>query len=87
MHWQRPGVADATRDEATCRAAAREDASRQLPYGNGPPVFGSYRKVSMIQWTQAIDNERSFLAEDLTRICMHEKGFSLVPMADKGGRQ
>ena len=87
MRWERPGVADATRDEAACRAAAREEASRQLPYGNGPPVFGGYRRVSMIQFTQAIDNERSVLAEHLTRICMYEKGFALVPMADKGGRQ
>jgi hypothetical protein len=86
MRWEKSGVGDPTRDEAACRAAAREEASRQLPYGNGPPIFGGYRRVSMIQWTQAIDNERSFFAEDLTKACMRDKGFVLVPMAERANR-
>ena len=84
MRWERPGVADPAPDEAACRAAAREEAVRQLPYGNGPPFFYGYRDVSMIQWTQAIDNQRSFLAEDLTRACMRDNGFVRVPIAEKG---
>jgi hypothetical protein len=77
MHWQKPGVADAGRDEAECRAAARDEAARRLPYGNGPPIF-FYPKMSMLQWTQGIDNERSYLAEQLMRICMRDRGFELT---------
>lgn len=80
MRWHKPGGADPGRDEAECRAAAREQAIRRLPYGNGPPIF-IYRETSMLQWTQAIDNERSYLAEDLTRTCMRERGFELVRAA------
>jgi hypothetical protein len=77
MRWQKPGVADTGRYETECRAAAREEAARRLPYGNGPPVF-FYPKMSMLQWTQAIDNERSSLAEQLTRRCMRDRGFELT---------
>jgi hypothetical protein len=72
--WQKPGIADATADEADCRAAAHQEAARRLPYGNGPPIF-FYPKVSMLQWTLAIDNERSYLEERLTKVCMRERGF------------
>jgi len=78
MRWERPG-GDAARDEAECRAAARQEAVRRLPYGDGPPIF-VYRETSMLQWTQAIDNERSYLAEDLAKACMHDKGYALVPI-------
>ena len=77
MRWEKPGVADPSRDEAECRAAARQQAIRQLPYGDGPPIF-IYRETSMLQWTQAIDNERSYLAEELTKRCMRDRGFELV---------
>jgi hypothetical protein len=77
MRWQKPGVADAGRDEAECRDAAQQEAVRRLPYGNGPPIF-FYPKISMLQWTQAIDNERSYLAEELSRVCMRDRGFALV---------
>lgn len=80
MHWQKSGVVDTGRDEAECRAAAREEAVRRLPYGSGPPIF-IYRETSMLQWTQAIDNERSYLAEELARACMRDRGFELVRTA------
>jgi hypothetical protein len=75
--WEKAGVADATADEADCRTAALQEAVRRLPYGNGPPIF-FYPKISMLQWTQAIDNERSYLADRLTALCMREKGFEPV---------
>ena len=81
------GLAFAAWAEHRSLLAAREEASRQLPYGNGPPIFGAYRRVSMIQWTQAIDNQRSYFAEELTRICMHDKGFVLVPLTERPSRQ
>jgi hypothetical protein len=84
MRWEKPG-GDAARDEADCRAAARQEAIRQLPYGDGPPVFG-YPPMSMLQWTQAIDNDRSYLAEDLTRACMHDRGYARVPVSGTGTR-
>ncbi len=79
VRWEKAGVSDPVADESACRTAAHHEAVGRLPYGNGPPIFGAYRRWSMIQWTQAIDNERVFLAEDLTRICMRERGFVLVP--------
>jgi hypothetical protein len=84
MRWDKPG-GDAARDEAECRAAAHQAAALQLPYGDGPPVFG-YPQMSMLQWTQAIDNERSYLAEELTKACMHGRGFERVRAAPPGPR-
>ena len=81
MRWEKPGVTDPARDEAECRAAAHEEAIHQLPYGNGPPLYGLNSDMSMLQWTMAIDNERSYLEADLTKACMRHKGFELVPLA------
>ncbi|HYX02465.1 MAG TPA: hypothetical protein VE963_10285 [Reyranella sp.] len=78
MHWEKPGTADAAKELAECRAKAHEEAIRQLPYGNGPPFYGAYKEMSMLQWTLAIDNERYYLEEDLTKACMLSKGFALV---------
>ena len=80
MRWEKPG-ADPAKDEAECRAEAHQEAIRQLPYGNGPPLYGLSSEMSMLQWTMAIDNERSYLEQDLTNACMHHKGFELVPAA------
>ena len=78
MHWEKPGTADAAKDLAECRAEAHEEAIRQLPYGNGPPFYGAYKEMSMLQWKLAIDDERYYLEEDLTKACMLSKGFALV---------
>jgi hypothetical protein len=78
MRWQKPGVAD-PRDAAECRTAARAEAARQLPYGDGPPALP--RDVSMLQWTLAIDDERAWLSERLTQACMRDRGFELVSMS------
>jgi hypothetical protein len=77
MRWEKSG-ADPNRDEAACRAGAHEEAIRRMPYGNGPPIFG-YPQMSMLQWTQGIDIQRSYLEEDLVRACMRERGYALVP--------
>jgi hypothetical protein len=81
--WERPGTTDAAEDEAECRTHARREAIHRLPYGNGPPYYGLYRQMSMLQWTQAIDIERSYLEEDLTKACMRAKGFEPVPLPSK----
>jgi hypothetical protein len=81
MRWQKPGTADAADDEAACRADAQREAIRRMPYGNGPPIFGVYRDMSMLQWTQGIDIQRYYLEEHLTKACMRDKGFELVPMS------
>ncbi len=80
MRWEKPGVADATGDETECRSQARQRAIDELPYGDGPPLYGFTSDVSMLQWKMAIDNDRSYLERDLIRACMHEKGFALVPV-------
>ena len=79
MRWQKPGT-DAAKDEAECQAWANEQANRQLPYGNGPPLYGLNSETSMLQWKLAIDNERHSFAADLTMKCMRDKGFQQVPV-------
>jgi hypothetical protein len=79
MRWERSGTADPSNDEAACRGAAHQEAIRRLPYGDGPPIF-TFPKMSRLQWTQAIDNERAYLERDLMAICMHDRGFVLVPV-------
>jgi hypothetical protein len=80
MRWQKPGTGDAAQDEAACRADAHREAIRRMPYGNGPPIYGVYREMSMLQWTQGIDIQRYYLGEHLTKACMYDKGFELMPM-------
>ena len=79
MRWEKPGATDTARDEAECRAHAHEEAIRRLPYGNGPPYYGLYKEMSMLQWKLGIDDARYYLEEDLTKTCMRSKGFELVP--------
>lgn len=78
MRWEKPGVTDAlaATDEAECRATAHQAAIRLFPYGNGPPLYGGYRKMSMLQWTQTIDTARYDAGEDLTRSCMRARGYA-----------
>ena len=78
MRWERPGTPDAARDETECRAQARQQAIDELSCGNGPPLYGFTSDVSMLQWKMAIDNDRAYLEDDLTRGCMHATGFTLV---------
>jgi hypothetical protein len=33
----------------------------------------------MLTWKQEIDNQRYYLERDLTRACMHNRGYELVP--------
>jgi hypothetical protein len=82
MRWQRPDTPDASKDLAECRKEAHQQAVEQLPYRNGPPLYGFSSEVSMLQWTMAIDNERAYLANDLAAACMRHRGFVLVPVAD-----
>ncbi len=80
--WEGAGGPDAAaRDEANCTAVAQEEAARQLPYGDGPPIYGLSSNWSMLTWKQEIDNERYYLARDLTRVCMRNRGYQLVPVA------
>ena len=76
MIWEGPGAGS---DEADCRARAQAEAIRQLPYGDGPPIYGFRSNWSMLSWEQAIDEERYYVERDLTRACMLSKGYKLVP--------
>jgi hypothetical protein len=80
VRWERPG-ADPTADEADCRTRAHQAAIDQLPYGDGPPIYGMHSNWSMLTWRQAIDNERYYLERDLTNACMRSRGYRLVPVA------
>ena len=75
--WQTSGPGDTAKDEAACQGQADREAAVQLPYGNGPPLYGIYSNWSMIGWKQAIDDERYYLARDLMRACMNAKGYRL----------
>jgi hypothetical protein len=79
MTWQGGASDDAARDEATCRAAARQEAIHRLPYGDGPPLYGFSSHWSMLSWRQEIDNERYYLEGELTRACMRNRGYRMVP--------
>jgi hypothetical protein len=79
MRWEGAGSHDAANDEAACQVQADQQAVRQLPYGNGPPLYGLHSEWSMLTWKQEIDNERYYLARDLMRACMHNKGYQRVP--------
>jgi hypothetical protein len=83
MRWERPGTPDSARDESECRAQAHQQAIDELPYGDGPPLYGFTSDVSMLQWKMAIDNDRAYLEDDLVRTCMHQRGFVLVPATTK----
>jgi len=74
MHWEKPG-GSADHDEADCRTEAHAEAVQQLPYGNGPDVRSD---MSMLQWTQAIDNARYYSERRLIAACMQNKGYVLV---------
>ncbi len=81
MRWEGPRGTDPGKDEAGCRTSAHEEAIRQLPYGNGPPIWGVYRDTSMLQWQQEIDNARYYLERDLVRDCMSRRGYRSVRTA------
>jgi hypothetical protein len=81
MKWEKIGSANTTADEAGCQAQADQEAIQRLPYGDGPPLYGLYSEWSMLTWKQEIDNERYYLARDLTRACMHDKGYQQVPVS------
>ena len=85
MRWEKPGApaAMAAETEAQCRAAAHQEAIRRLPYGNGPPIYGVNRDMSMLQWTHGIDQARYDTEQYLTKACMRDKGFELVPAPAK----
>jgi hypothetical protein len=78
MRAQNERTSEDAADETGCRAQAHQEAIRRLPYGNGPPVFW-YPKMSMLQWTLAIDNERYYLERDLTQACLRQ----VRPRADR----
>jgi len=82
MRWEKSGTADAARDESECRAQAHQQAIGELPYGNGPPLYGFTSDVSMLQWKMAIDNDRAYLEDELMRSCMRQRGFVLVSVTN-----
>jgi hypothetical protein len=82
MRWERIGTSDAAGAAAECRTAAHKQAIAELPYGDGPPLYGLSSNVSMLQWRTAIDNQRTYFEEDLVKACMHNKGFVLAPATE-----
>ena len=77
VHWEKPGV-DPTatqRDLADCRIAARDESMRNY-YPAPAPLFGAHRWGL---WDQHSESQRFYAESNLTRFCMRNKGYELVP--------
>lgn len=72
---QKPGADDATiaKDEADCRAEARERASRVYPYTVGSPSFGA---AGVMTSQQRDDSNRASAEVGFHDSCMRGKGYS-----------
>ena len=80
-HWEKPGVdtAVAERDNAECRQAAQQEASRYyyppVPYFSG---FGPHRHRSYFLWQTNFESNRFFAETRLAAFCMRSRGYELV---------
>lgn len=90
LEWHRPGVGPRAleQDLAACREAARARAAHEAwPFSLLAPrlvaVGRSGRLVVVIP--PPPETERFLLEQDLARACMQEKGYTLVPVAEREG--
>jgi hypothetical protein len=79
--WEKPGADEAatSADMAACRSAARDEAFRYT-WPSASPFFGPR------YWFMRPDTDRFVTESNLTRFCMQNKGYALVPIdkpADK----
>ena len=87
-HWEKPGADQAMldRDLSACRIAAREESMRNY-YPAPAPLFGARRWWA---WDQYSESSRFYTEGNLTRFCMRNKGYELVPdrpAASRGGEK
>lgn len=87
MEWRKDGVDAAARerDVDECRQVGRLQASRQaLPPGyDSPRIVGvDAQNRPIVSTPGRVDTERFMAEHDVTRQCMAQRGYRLVP-ADK----
>ena len=77
-HWEKEGADQAVlqRDLNDCRTAARDEAMRTWYPGPGPLFVGPRHFMA---WEQYSDSQRFYAEGNLTRFCMRNKGYELVP--------
>ena len=83
VSWHKPGTDSATleKDLQQCRQSAQLEARREaLPRSIAPPMITTdpQGRAFVVQPT-AQDSERFLLEQDLTRVCMRDKGYELAP--------
>ncbi|HZQ00423.1 MAG TPA: hypothetical protein VFB13_12840 [Reyranella sp.] len=77
VHWEKPGVDQAMleKDMSDCRLAARDEAFRNY-YPAPGPLFGPRHWLA---WSNYAESQRFYAESNLTRFCMRNKGYELVP--------
>jgi hypothetical protein len=88
VEWHREGAgaADRERDLAECRAHARLQSRHEAPLHGFPPphpVGVDSRGRIVTGHAARYDTERALLEHDLTRRCMRERGYELVPVGKR----
>jgi hypothetical protein len=80
MRWEKAGADDKATgsDMASCRNAAREEAFRYY-FPVSTPFFGPR------YWFNRADTNRYVAEINLTRFCMQNKGYTLVPVEKNDG--
>lgn len=78
MHWDKPGADQAAlvRDQNDCRVGAQEESNRNFYPAPIGPLYG-WRWTSA--WAQQAESQRFYAETNLTRFCMRNKGWELVP--------
>ncbi len=77
VHWEKPGVDPAAtqKDLSECRVAARDESMRNY-YPAPAPLYGAHR---WFIWDPYAESQRFYAEGNLTRFCMRNKGYELVP--------
>ena len=80
MHWEKPGADQEAmaRDQSDCRVAAQQEANRNFYPAPIGPLYGS--RWSGVWWQQS-ESQRFYAETNLSRFCMRNKGYELVPDA------
>ena len=78
MRWEKPGADEAAlvRDQNDCKVAAQEESNRNFYPAPIGPLYG-WRWTSA--WAQQAESQRFYAETNLTRFCMRNKGWELVP--------
>ncbi len=63
------------KDLSDCRIAARDESMRNY-YPAPAPLYGAHR---WFIWDQYSESQRFYAEGNLTRFCMRNKGYELVP--------